>query len=167
MCTDQQLLISWNFWQNRRISPSILIVRVKDVPAIAREGWEESKSKGADLVIFDTAGRLQIDDELVNELELLKQRIEPHEILLVADSALGQEAVNVAKTFHERLGLTGIILTKIDGDARGGAALSMKKVTGTPIKFMGTGEKVEEFESFLPRSIGFADIGNGGCSIPR
>ena len=133
----------------------------QDVPAIAREGWEESKSKGADLVIFDTAGRLQIDDELVNELELLKQRIEPHEILLVADSALGQEAVNVAKTFHERLGLTGIILTKIDGDARGGAALSMKKVTGTPIKFMGTGEKVEEFETFYPDRLASRILGMG------
>ena len=133
----------------------------QDVPAIAREGWEESKSNGADLVIFDTAGRLQIDDELVHELELLKQKVEPHEILLVADSALGQEAVNVAKTFHERLGLTGIILTKIDGDARGGAALSMKKVTGTPIKFMGTGEKVEEFETFYPDRLASRILGMG------
>ncbi len=133
----------------------------QDVTAIAREGWEESKSNGADLVIFDTAGRLQIDDELVHELELLKQKVEPHEILLVADSALGQEAVNVAKTFHERLGLTGIILTKIDGDARGGAALSMKKVTGTPIKFMGTGEKVEEFETFYPDRLASRILGMG------
>ena len=111
----------------------------KDVPAIARAGWEKSKDNGSDLVIFDTAGRLQIDDDLVNELEKLKSEINPHEILLVADSALGQEAVNVAQTFNDRLGLSGIILTKIDGDARGGAALSMKKVTGAPIKFMGTG----------------------------
>jgi signal recognition particle subunit SRP54 len=133
----------------------------QDVPAIAREGWEESKSNGADLVIFDTAGRLQIDDDLVHELEILKQKVEPHEILLVADSALGQEAVNVAKTFHERLGLTGIILTKIDGDARGGAALSMKKVTGTPIKFMGTGEKVEEFETFYPDRLASRILGMG------
>ena len=102
----------------------------KNVPAIARTAWEESKKNGSDAVIFDTAGRLQIDDDLVRELELLKKEVNPHEILLVADAALGQEAVNVAKTFHERLSLTGIVLTKIDGDARGGAALSMKKVTG-------------------------------------
>ena len=87
----------------------------KDVPQIARDGWEDSKQKGSDVIIFDTAGRLQIDDELVGELEILNKEVNPHEILLVADAALGQEAVNVAKTFHERLGLTGIILTKVDG----------------------------------------------------
>jgi len=133
----------------------------KDVPAIARAGWEKSKDNGSDLVIFDTAGRLQIDDELVNELENLKKKVEPHEILLVADSALGQEAVNVAKTFHERLGLTGIILTKIDGDARGGAALSMKKITGAPIKFIGTGEKIEDFETFHPDRLASRILGMG------
>ena len=135
----------------------------KDVPAIARAGWEESKKNGSDVVIFDTAGRLQIDDELVRELELLKKEVNPHEILLVADAALGQEAVNVAKTFHERLSLTGIVLTKVDGDARGGAALSMKKVTGAPIKFLGVGEKIDEFEVFHPdrlasRILGMGDI---------
>ncbi len=133
----------------------------KDVPAIARAGWELSKSNQSDLIIFDTAGRLQIDDELVGELESLKKEINPHEILLVADAALGQEAVNVAKTFHERLGLTGIILTKIDGDARGGAALSMKKVTGAPIKFMGTGEKTGDFEAFHPDRIASRILGMG------
>jgi signal recognition particle subunit SRP54 len=133
----------------------------KDVPAIARAGWESSKTNGSDLVIFDTAGRLQIDDELVGELEKLKQKVDPHEILLVADSALGQEAVNVAKTFHERLGLTGIILTKIDGDARGGAALSMKKVTGAPIKFLGTGEKIDEIEPFHPDRLASRILGMG------
>lgn len=133
----------------------------KDVSAIAREGWEKSKSQGSDLVIFDTAGRLQIDDELVDELDRLKREINPHEILLVSDSALGQEAVNVARTFHERLGLTGIILTKIDGDARGGAALSMKKVTGAPIKFMGTGEKIDEFETFYPDRLASRILGMG------
>jgi signal recognition particle subunit SRP54 len=133
----------------------------QNVPSIARAGWENSKDKGSDLVIFDTAGRLQIDDELVGELENLKQEINPHEILLVADSALGQEAVNVAKTFHERLGLTGIILTKIDGDARGGAALSMKKVTGAPIKFIGTGEKIEDFETFHPDRLASRILGMG------
>ena len=135
----------------------------KDVPAIARAGWEKSKENGSDVILFDTAGRLQIDDELVRELELLKKEVDPHEVLLVADAALGQEAVNVAKTFHERLSLTGIVLTKVDGDARGGAALSMKKVTGAPIKFMGMGEKIDEFEVFHPdrlasRMLGMGDV---------
>ena len=133
----------------------------KDVPAIARSGWEESKKNGSDVVIFDTAGRLQIDDELVRELELLKKEVNPHEILLVADAALGQEAVNVAKTFHERLSLTGIVLTKIDGDARGGAALSMKKVTGAPIKFLGVGEKIDELEVFHPDRLASRILGMG------
>ena len=133
----------------------------KNVPAIARAGWEESKKNGSDVVIFDTAGRLQIDDELVRELELLKKEVNPHEILLVADAALGQEAVNVAKTFHERLSLTGIVLTKVDGDARGGAALSMKKVTGAPIKFLGVGEKIDEFEVFHPDRLASRILGMG------
>ena len=133
----------------------------KDVPSIARMGWEESKKNGSDLIIFDTAGRLQIDDELVQELEDLKNQINPHEILLVADAALGQEAVNVAKTFHDRLNLTGIVLTKMDGDARGGAALSMKKVTGAPIKFMGVGEKIDEFEVFHPDRLASRILGMG------
>ena len=143
--------------------PCYLDRESKDVPAIARAGWEKSKENGSDVIIFDTAGRLQIDDELVHELELLKKEVDPHEILLVADAALGQEAVNVAKTFHERLSLTGIVLTKVDGDARGGAALSMKKVTGAPIKFMGIGEKIDEFEVFHPdrlasRMLGMGDV---------
>jgi signal recognition particle subunit SRP54 len=133
----------------------------KNVSSIARAGWEESKRNGSDVVIFDTAGRLQIDDNLVQELELLKKEVDPHEILLVADAALGQEAVNVAKTFHERLSLTGIVLTKIDGDARGGAALSMKKVTGAPIKFLGVGEKIDEFEVFHPDRLASRILGMG------
>ena len=132
-----------------------------DVTAIARAGWEQSKTTGSDLVIFDTAGRLQIDEDLVSELESLKREISPHEILLVADAALGQEAVNVAKTFHERLGLSGIILTKIDGDARGGAALSMKRVTGAPIKFLGVGEKIDDFETFHPDRLASRILGMG------
>ena len=133
----------------------------KDVPSIARAGWEVSKKNGSDVIIFDTAGRLQIDDNLVSELEALKREVDPHEILLVADAALGQEAVNVAKTFHERLNLTGIVLTKVDGDARGGAALSMKKVTGAPIKFMGVGEKIDEFEVFYPDRLASRILGMG------
>ena len=133
----------------------------KNVPSIAREGWEASKKNGSDLIIFDTAGRLQIDEELVCELEDLKKQINPHEILLVADAALGQEAVNVAKTFNERLGITGIVLTKMDGDARGGAALSMKKITGAPIKFIGVGEKIDEFEIFHPDRLASRILGMG------
>jgi len=133
----------------------------KDVPSIARAGWEVSKKNGSDIIIFDTAGRFQIDDNLVSELEALKREVDPHEILLVADAALGQEAVNVAKTFHERLNLTGIVLTKVDGDARGGAALSMKKVTGAPIKFMGVGEKIDEFEVFYPDRLASRILGMG------
>ena len=148
---------------NQEEFPCYLDRESKDVPAIARAGWEKSKENGSDVIIFDTAGRLQIDDELVHELELLKKEADPHEVLLVADAALGQEAVNVAKTFHERLSLTGIVLTKVDGDARGGAALSMKKVTGAPIKFMGIGEKIDEFEVFHPdrlasRMLGMGDV---------
>ena len=149
------------FLANQENFPRYLDRESKDVPSIARAGWEESKSNGSDVIIFDTAGRLQIDDELVGELEALKKEIDPHEILLVADAALGQEAVNVAKTFHERLRLTGIILTKVDGDARGGAALSMKKVTGAPIKFMGVGEKIDALEVFHPDRLASRILGMG------
>ena len=141
--------------------PCYLNRESKNVPSIAREGWEASKKNGSDLIIFDTAGRLQIDEELVCELEDLKKQINPHEILLVADAALGQEAVNVAKTFNERLGITGIVLTKMDGDARGGAALSMKKITGAPIKFIGVGEKIDEFEIFHPDRLASRILGMG------
>ena len=133
----------------------------QDVPGIARAGWEKSKEAGADLVIFDTAGRLQMDDDLVDELKQLKTEVEPHEILLVTDSALGQEAVSVAKTFHEALDLTGLVLTKVDGDARGGAALSMKKVTGLPIKFLGTGEQIDDFDLFHPDRLASRILGMG------
>ena len=115
------------------------------------------------LIIFDTAGRLQIDENLIEEIKRLRERVRPDEVLLVADAALGQEAVNVAKHFHEAVNLTGIILTKLDGDARGGAALSMKAITGVPIKFMGTGEKVEDFDIFhadrmAQRILGMGDV---------
>ncbi len=110
--------------------------------------WAEKEL--IDVLLLDTAGRLQIDDELMTELENLKKVIPPTEILLVADAMLGQQAVNVAETFHQRLGLTGLILTKVDGDARGGAALSIREITGIPIKFMGVGEKVSALEVFHP-----------------
>lgn len=135
----------------------------KDVPAIGEKFLREALAASADLVIFDTAGRLQIDENLIEEIKKLRERIQPDEILLVADAALGQEAVNVAKHFHEAVNLTGIILTKLDGDARGGAALSMKSVTGVPVKFMGTGEKLEDFSPFHPdrmaqRILGMGDV---------
>ncbi len=135
----------------------------KNVPAIAREALDYAKKHKADAVIFDTAGRLQIDEEMVEEIKKLRQKTLPHEVLLVADSALGQEAVNVAKSFHEAVELSGIVLTKLDGDARGGAALSMKTVTGVPIKFAGAGEKMDDLEVFHPdrmasRILGMGDV---------
>lgn len=135
----------------------------KDVPAIAESGLKFATENFSDLIIFDTAGRLQIDENLIEEIKRLRERVRPDEVLLVADAALGQEAVNVAKHFHEAVNLTGIILTKLDGDARGGAALSMKAITGVPIKFMGTGEKVEDFDIFhadrmAQRILGMGDV---------
>ena len=135
----------------------------RDVPAIGKAGLRKGLDEGADLIIFDTAGRLQIDTDLVEEIKKLRSIVNPDEVYLVADSALGQEAVNVAKTFHEAVDLTGIILTKLDGDARGGAALSMKHVTGVPIRFAGVGEKVDDFDTFHPdrmasRILGMGDV---------
>lgn len=109
-----------------------------------------AQNEGLEVVILDTAGRLQIDDQLMNELAKVKNIWPPHEILLVADAMLGQQSVNVAEGFHEKLGLTGLVLTKVDGDARGGAALSIREVTGIPIKFLGMGEKVVALEVFHP-----------------
>lgn len=134
-----------------------------DVLKIARNGLEKAKAADANLMIFDTAGRLQIDTDLIEEIKRLKQAVQPDEVLLVADSALGQEAVNVARHFHEAVDCTGIILTKLDGDARGGAALSMKSMTGVPIKFAGTGEKPDDFDPFYPdrmasRILGMGDV---------
>ncbi|MBN1403133.1 MAG: signal recognition particle protein [Opitutales bacterium] len=133
----------------------------KDVPRTGRHAMDVAKREGNDLVIFDTAGRLQIDENLIDEIKRLKREVEPHEILLVADAALGQEAVNVARTFHEAVQITGLVLTKMDGDARGGAALSMKSMTGVPIKFVGTGEKVEDFDNFYPERMASRILGMG------
>ena len=133
----------------------------KDAVTIGQKGLQAAQSYDADLIIFDTAGRLQIDTDLINEIKQLKATVQPDEILLVADAALGQEAVNVAKHFHEAVNITGIILTKLDGDARGGAALSMKAITNTSIKFMGTGEKVDDFEVFYPERMASRILGMG------
>lgn len=132
-------------------------------PDIVARGMKVAREQNAAVVIVDTAGRLQIDETLMTELEEIKRRTQPAEILLVADSMTGQEAVHIAEGFNGRLGITGLILTKIDGDARGGAALSMRAVTGVPIKFLGTSEKVDGFEAFSPdrlaqRILGMGDV---------
>lgn len=133
----------------------------KDVPAIGTAGLAAAKEQNADCIIFDTAGRLQIDQDLIEEVKRLRAAIQPDEVFLVADGALGQEAVNVAKTFHEALQLTGLVLTKLDGDARGGAALSIKSITGVPIKFIGTGEKTTDFDTFYPDRLASRILGMG------
>ncbi len=139
------------------------IEKNKAVLQIAKSALNWAKEQKFDAVIFDTAGRLQIDTTLIDEVKSMRELIQPEEVLLVADSALGQQAVNVSKTFHEALALTGIVLTKLDGDAKGGAAFSMKRTTGVPIKFAGIGEKIEDFERFYPdrmagRILGMGDI---------
>ncbi len=132
-----------------------------DVLRIARESLDAAKARGLNTLIFDTAGRLQIDEPLVQELVHLRDLVKPQEILLVLDSATGQEAVNVATHFDQALNITGAILTKLDGDARGGAALSLRAVTGKPIKFVGVGEKLDEFEPFHPERIASRILGMG------
>jgi signal recognition particle subunit SRP54 len=133
----------------------------QDVPAIGAAALQAASAAGCDCVIFDTAGRLQIDHDLIEEVKHLRARVQPQEVLLVADGALGQEAVNVAKAFHDALQLTGLVLTKMDGDARGGAALSIKSITGVPIKFVGTGEKTTDFEPFHPDRLASRILGMG------
>ena len=135
----------------------------KDVVHIAKQAISQAYSKLNDVIILDTAGRLHIDEELMQELKNVKANVKPHEILLVVDSMTGQDAVNVATHFNENLGIDGVILTKLDGDTRGGAALSVKKVTGRPIKFAATGEKLSDIEEFHPdrmtsRILGMGDM---------
>jgi signal recognition particle subunit SRP54 len=132
-----------------------------DPVKIARNGVAEAKRLGLSTVIIDTAGRLQIDEDLMVELERIKAAVNPKEILFVADAMTGQEATNVAKGFNDRLGITGVILTKLDGDTRGGAALSIHKVTGAPIKFIGVGEKVSALEPFYPDRLASRILGMG------
>ena len=141
--------------------PVLALKGEKDVQKIARAAMEEARAQACNVLIFDTAGRLQIDEDLVQELIDLKGLIKPQEILLVLDAATGQEAVSVATHFDAALGITGSILTKLDGDARGGAALSLKSVTGRPIKFVGVGEKLDEFESFHPERMAGRILGMG------
>ncbi|MDH4099959.1 MAG: signal recognition particle protein [Nitrospirota bacterium] len=134
----------------------------KDDPVrVCREGFDKAYRAGFDVVLFDTAGRLQIDETLMEELAQIKGVVKPHEILLVADAMTGQEAVNIATRFNEVLDLSGVVLTKLDGDARGGAALSIRAVTGKPIKFAGIGEKIEAIELFHPDRLASRILGMG------
>lgn len=130
-------------------------------PEIAARAVEHAKRHGNDVILMDTAGRLHVDDELMDEIEAIKETLNPAEILLVVDAMTGQDAVNVAESFHNRLGLTGVVLTKLDGDARGGAALSIRAVTGAPIKFVGLGEKLDAIEVFHPDRIASRILGMG------
>lgn len=128
---------------------------------IARESIQQATNQGLDVVIIDTAGRLHINEELMGELKEIKSAVKPHEILLVVDAMTGQDAVNVAESFHNELGVDGVILTKLDGDTRGGAALSIKAVTGCPIKFIGVGEKMDAIEAFYPERMASRILGMG------
>lgn len=133
----------------------------KDVLAVCKRAVEFGLAQGRDVLIFDTAGRLHIDEELVQELVRMRDFLKPQEILLVADAATGQEAVNIAEHFDKALSITGVVLTKLDGDARGGAALSIRAVTGKPIKFAGVGEKLDDLEAFFPERMASRILGMG------
>ena len=144
-------------------TPVFSIDDCKDVVRIAREGVKFAENGAYDTVILDTAGRLHVDEELMEELKQVKAQVDPTEILLVVDAMTGQDAVNVAESFNNLLDITGVILTKLDGDTRGGAALSVRYVTGKPIKFIGVGEKLDQIEPFYPdrmasRIIGMGDV---------
>src|SRR5882724_5016786 len=141
--------------------PTLPIVAGQTPVQIAARAIQAAKLGGYDVVLLDTAGRLTLDDEMMNEAAEVKRAASPHEILLVADSLTGQDAVNLARSFDERVGLTGIVLTRVDGDGRGGAALSMRAVTGKPIKLIGTGEKLDALEEFHPSRIADRILGMG------
>lgn len=142
-------------------APVFTMRECKDPVKIARAARKEAELKGYDVLIVDTAGRLQIDESLMDELENIKKEIKPHEILLVVDALTGQDAVNAAVGFNEKLGIDGIVMTKMDGDSRGGAALSAKKVTGKPVKFIGMGEKMDALEPFHPERMASRILGMG------
>ena len=146
----------------KSVNTPVYTMRESNNPAeIAKAAKKEAEKKGFDVLIVDTAGRLQIDEPLMEELAVIKKEVKPHEILLVVDALTGQDAVNVAEGFNEKLGVDGIIMTKMDGDSRGGAALSAKKVTGKPIKFMGMGEKFDALEPFHPERMASRILGMG------
>ncbi|MGB9715263.1 MAG: signal recognition particle protein [Thermodesulfovibrionales bacterium] len=141
--------------------PVFFSKEIKDPVVLCEESIKKSRLDARDIVILDTAGRLHIDDSLMDELRNIKERVSPKEVILVADAMTGQDAVNIAKNFDERVGIDGIILTKMDGDARGGAALSIRAVTGKPIKFIGVGEKLNMLEPFYPERIASRILGMG------
>ncbi len=168
------LLVATDVYRPAAIDQLITLGQQIDVPVfelgkdadpveIARQGVERARETGVDTVIIDTAGRLQIDQDMMGELARIKKTIQPHETLLVVDAMTGQEAANLTRTFHEQIGITGAILTKLDGDSRGGAALSVRRISGQPIKFVGVGEKVEALQPFYPdrmasRILGMGDV---------
>ncbi|WP_017652192.1 signal recognition particle protein [Fortiea contorta] len=168
------LLVATDVYRPAAIDQLITLGKQIDVPVfelgsdadpveIARQGVERARAEGVNTVIIDTAGRLQIDADMMAELAQIKQTVQPHETLLVVDSMTGQEAANLTRTFHDQIGITGAILTKMDGDSRGGAALSVRQISGAPIKFVGVGEKVEALQPFYPdrmasRILGMGDV---------
>lgn len=169
------LLVACDLYRPAAVDQLVTLGKQIDIPVFQPEPGEKSVLKvakaalkwaddqGGTVLIFDTAGRQEVDEDLIKELKEVRDFLDPKETLLVADSATGQQAVNVAATFEEAIGLTGLVLTKLDGDARGGAALSMRSVTGKPIKFAGVGEKLSEFEAFVPdrmagRILGMGDV---------
>jgi signal recognition particle subunit SRP54 len=141
--------------------PVFFSKEIKNPVVLCEESIKKSRLDAQDVVILDTAGRLHIDDSLMNELKKIKETVSPKEVLLIADAMTGQDAVNIARNFDEQVGIDGIILTKMDGDARGGAALSMRAVTGKPIKFIGVGEKIDMLEPFYPERIASRILGMG------
>lgn len=166
------MLCACDIYRPAAIDQLEVVARTVDVPVyvdrenkvaedIATAARKEAEKKGRDVLIVDTAGRLQIDEELMEELARIKKAIKPHEILLVVDALTGQDAVNAAEGFNEKLGIDGIIMTKMDGDSRGGAALSAKKVTGKPVKFVGMGEKFDALEPFYPDRMAGRILGMG------
>ncbi|MBF2097318.1 MAG: signal recognition particle protein [Gloeomargaritaceae cyanobacterium C42_A2020_066] len=166
------LLVATDVYRPAAIDQLITLGQQIDVPVfslgtdadpveIARQGVAQGRAAGVDVVIVDTAGRLQIDPQMMAELARIKEAIQPQEVLLVVDAMTGQEAANLTQVFHEQIGVTGAILTKTDGDSRGGAALSVRQVSGQPIKFIGTGEKVEALQPFYPDRIASRILGMG------
>jgi len=166
------LLVATDIYRPAAIDQLITLGKQIDVPVfelgieadpveIARQGVERARTEGINTVIIDTAGRLQIDEGMMAELARIKQVVEPDETLLVVDSMTGQEAANLTRTFHDQIGITGAILTKMDGDSRGGAALSVRQISGAPIKFVGVGEKVEALQPFYPERMASRILGMG------
>ncbi len=168
------LMVATDIYRPAAIDQLVALGKQIDIPVfelgrdanpveIARRGVQQAKEIGVDTVIIDTAGRLQIDREMMAELLQIKETVKPHETLLVVDAMTGQEAANLTRTFHDEIGITGAILTKMDGDSRGGAALSVRRISGAPIKFIGVGEKVEALQPFYPdrmasRILGMGDV---------